>query len=126
MDLVSTGTWLAIFISFIGLMALSLLQVNRRRKEIGIRKVVGSSVFEVMSKLLKNSVILVLVSCLVALAPAYYILRIWLSNFSDKVPLKAGYFLLSALLALIIALLAVGWQSWKAATRNPVEALRYE
>ena len=50
----------------------------------------------------------------------------WLGNFSDKIALHAGYFLLSGLVALFIALLAVSWQSWKAVTRNPVEALRYE
>ncbi len=126
MSIVTLGTWLAILISFVGLMALSLMQVNRRTKEIGIRKVSGSTVPEVMGRLLKQSVLLVVCSCLIAFIPGYYTMNLWLSHFPEKIPLHAGYFLLSGFLALLISLLAVSWQSWKAATRNPVESLRYE
>lgn len=126
MRLVSTGTFLAILISFVGLMALSLMHVSRRTKEIGIRKVTGSTVAEVMIRLLRQSVILVFISCVIAFGPGYLAMEQWLGNFSDKITLHAGYFLLSGLFALFFALLAVSWQSWKAATRNPVEALRYE
>lgn len=126
MDLVTAGTWLAILLSFSGLIALSLIQVNRRTKEVGIRKVSGSTVLEVMGRLVRQSVFLVVLSCLIAFVPGYYVMNQWLSHFPEKIPLHAGYFLLSGFLALFIALLAVSWQSWKAATRNPVESLRYE
>ncbi len=126
MNLVKSGTWLAILISFVGLVSLSLLNVNRRRKEIGIRKVVGSSISEVMFSIVRQYILLVLASTLLAALPAYLLMQEWLKNFSERIPLQASYFLLSGLFALVIALLAVSFQSWKAATRNPVEALRYE
>lgn len=126
MRLVSTGAYLAILISFMGLMALSLMNVNRRTKEIGVRKVTGSTVAEVMVTLLRQFIGLVIIACIMAFLPAYLIMQQWLGNFSDKISLHISYFLLSGFFALLIALLAVGWQSWKAATANPVEALRYE
>jgi len=124
--MVSAGTFLAIVISFIGLMALSVMNVSRRTKEIGIRKVAGSSVAGVMTALLRQTVILVVISCLIASAAGYLVMQRWLSHYMERIHLHPGYFLLSGLVALVIALLAVSWQSWKAATRNPVEALRYE
>ncbi|MGD9557385.1 MAG: ABC transporter permease [Mangrovibacterium sp.] len=124
--MVSAGTFLAIVISFIGIMALSVMNVSRRTKEIGIRKVAGSSVAGIMTALLRQTVILVVISCLIASAAGYLVMQRWLSNYMERIHLHPGYFLLSGLVALVIALLAVSWQSWKAATRNPVEALRYE
>lgn len=124
--LVASGTWLAIFISFMGLLSLSLLQVNRRRKEIGIRKVVGSSVAEVMYTILREYLLVVLLAVVIAVVPAFWLTTKWLQGFSEQIELNAGYFFCSGLAALLIALLAVSWQSWRAATRNPVEALRYE
>jgi putative ABC transport system permease protein len=126
MKMISTGTFLAILISFIGLMALSFMNVTRRTKEIGIRKVMGSSEIQVMASLLLETFVLVLAAMLIAFVADYFVMYQWLSNFVNKINLHAGYFLLSGFVALLIALLAVGWQSWKAATRNPVEALRYE
>jgi putative ABC transport system permease protein len=126
MKMVSTGTILAILISFIGLMALSFMNVTRRTKEIGIRKVMGSTETKVMASLLLETFVLVLVAMLIAFVADYFVMHQWLSNFVNKIHLHVGYFLLSGFFALLIALLAVGWQSWKAATRNPVEALRYE
>jgi putative ABC transport system permease protein len=102
------------------------MNVSRRTKEIGVRKVAGASVGRVMADLLSQTVMLVTISCLIASVTGYIVMQRWLSYYIERISLHAGYFLLSGLIALLIALLAVSWQSWKAATRNPVEALRYE
>ncbi len=124
--LVSAGTFLAILISIIGLISLSILNVTRRTKEIGIRKIAGSSETKIMVDLLRETFVLVLISMFIAFIASYLFMQHWLSNFVNKIHLHSGYFLISGLSILIIALLTVSWQSWKAATRNPVEALRYE
>ena len=124
--LVSSGTYLAIILSFGGMVSLSVMNVSRRTKELGIRKVVGSSEVEIMKKLLGETIILVSISSIFAFGFSYYLMDKWLSNFALRINLHIGYFIISGLLAFAILMLAVGLQSWKAATRNPVEALRYE
>jgi putative ABC transport system permease protein len=126
MKLVSAGAFLAILISIVGLMALSILNVTRRTKEIGIRKIIGSSETKIMVDLLRETFVLVLISTFIAFIACYLFMQQWLSNFVNKIHLHPGYFLISGLIAMVIAMLTVSWQSWKAATRNPVEALRYE
>jgi putative ABC transport system permease protein len=125
-NMVSWGTYLAILLSFVGILSLSVLNVDRRTKEIGIRKVAGSSEAEIIANLLAETLLLITIASLFAFGVSYYLLLHWLSHFALKISLHAGYFIISGLLAFVIVLLAVSWQSWKAATRNPVEALRYE
>jgi putative ABC transport system permease protein len=125
-SMVSSGACLAIILSFVGILSLSLMNVDRRTKEIGIRKVAGSSEREIMVKLLSETLLLVTIASLFAFGVAYYLMRQWLNGFAVRIHLHPGYFLLSGLFAFVIVLLAVSWQSWRAATRNPVEALRYE
>ncbi|MGE0077355.1 MAG: FtsX-like permease family protein [Bacteroidales bacterium] len=124
--MVSLGTLLAIILSFIGMLSLAVLNVDRRTKEVGIRKVAGSTEIEVMRKLIGESFSLVAVASVFAFGVSYYLMSMWLSNYSIRINLSIGYFLLGGFLAFIIVFMAVGWQSWRAATRNPVEALRYE
>jgi putative ABC transport system permease protein len=107
-------------------MALSVLNVNRRRKEIGIRKVIGSTESQVVRELLKETFFLVLIAISIAFVGSYFTMQQWLQHFINRVSISPVYFLLSAAFAFFIAFMAVGWQSWRAATRNPVEALRYE
>lgn len=126
LQLISAGTILAIIISFMGIMALSIFTTARRTKEIGVRKVMGSSVREILKLLLLDMLIWVVAAMLVAFAADYFALNTWLSNYANRVSLHPGYFIISGLFALLVATIAVGWQSWKAATRNPVDALRYE
>lgn len=126
LKLVSSGAVMATLISFIGLLALSILNVNRRTKEIGIRKVVGSSESKVVFILLTETIILVGIAILLAFAGSYFTMHYWLKGYLDSITLSPLYFLCSAAFALFIAFMATGWQSWRAATRNPVEALRYE
>jgi putative ABC transport system permease protein len=124
--MVSSGAYLAIILSFVGMLSLTVMNVARRTKEIGIRKVIGSSEREIVGKLMGETLILVSIASLFAFGVSYYLMSEWLSNFVLKINLHGGYFLLSGFFAFAIVLLAVSWLSWRAATRNPVEALRYE
>jgi len=117
---------LAIIISCLGLIGLSLFMTELRTKEIGIRKVNGAKSLEIFSLLSKEYIVWVLISILIASPVAWYAMHRWLENFAYKTELSWWIFALTGLLALGIALLTVSWQSLKAATRNPVEALRYE
>jgi putative ABC transport system permease protein len=115
-----------ILISCIGLVGLVLFAISGRIKEIGIRKVNGAKVSEVLVMLNKDFVKWVVIAFVIATPIAYYAMNKWLESFAYKTSLSWWIFALAGLLALGIALLTVSWQSWKAATRNPVEALRYE
>lgn len=124
--MVSSGAGLAILLSFAGMLALSILNVTRRTKEIGIRKVIGSSEIKILGTLLGETFLLVSIASAIAFGASYLLMVQWLNNFVTKVGIHIGYFLLSGIFAFAIAFFAVSWQSWRAATRNPVEALRYE
>jgi putative ABC transport system permease protein len=113
-------------ISLISLLALTILKISRRTKEIGIRKVNGSSVIQVISVLFRETLIIVVVAVFVASVGSYIVMNQWLTEYVQRIHLHPGYFLVSALFVLAIAIVAVIWQAWRAATRNPVEALRYE
>jgi putative ABC transport system permease protein len=117
---------IAILISCIGLIGLVEFTTKKRIKEIGIRKLNGAKVSEVMAMLNTDFVKWVAVAFVIATPMAYYAMNKWLENFAYKTTLSWWIFALAGLLALGIALLTVSWQSWRAATRNPVEALRYE
>ena len=117
---------LAIIISCLGLIGLSLFMTELRTKEIGIRKVNGAKSLEIFSLLSKEYIVWVLISILIASPVAWYAMYRWLENFAYKTELSWWIFAFTGLLALGIAFLTVSWQSLKAATRNPVEALRYE
>jgi putative ABC transport system permease protein len=108
------------------LLGLSLLISQQRTKEIGIRKVNGASVSEILVMLNKDFVKWVVIAFVIATPIAYYAMNKWLENFAYKTSLSWWIFALAGLLALGIALITVSFQSWKAATKNPVESLRYE
>ncbi|MBL7972949.1 MAG: ABC transporter permease [Prolixibacteraceae bacterium] len=117
---------LTIFIACLGLFALSLFASRKKTKEIGIRKVNGAGNAAIVFMLNRSCLILVMVGFAGAVLPAWWIMKNWLGNFAMQTSVDVWIFALAGLLALAIALLTVSWQSWKAATRNPVEALRYE
>ncbi len=117
---------LTIVIAAMGIFAMSLFYIQQKTKEIGIRKVNGAKVSELMQMLIKDFVKWVTIAFIIATPIAYYAMNKWLENFAYKTTLSWWIFALAGLLALGIALLTVSWQSWRAATRNPVEALRYE
>jgi putative ABC transport system permease protein len=124
--ILSAFSGIGIIISVIGISALSLFISQQRTKEIGIRKVNGAKISEILVLLNRDFVKWVTISFVIATPIAYYTMNKWLENFAYKTDLSWWIIALAGLLALGIALLTVSWQSWKAATRNPVEALRYE
>ncbi len=99
---------------------------SSRPKEIGIRKVNGAQIWEVMAMLNKDFVKWVTVAFVIATPIAWYAMHKWLENSAYKTELSWWIFALSGIFALIIALLTVSWQSWKVSTKNPVEVLRDE
>ena len=117
---------ISIFLSMIGLFSLSYHDSFKRTKEIGIRKVNGARISEVLVMLNKDFVKWVAIAFVIATPIAWYAMHKWLENFAYKTELSWWIFALAGLLALGIALLTVSFQSWKAARRNPVESLRYE
>ena len=117
---------IAIVISCMGLWGLISFSCENRTKEIGVRKVNGAKISEVVAMLNKDFVRWVIIAIVIATPIAYYTMNKWLESFAYKTNLSWWIFALAGLLALGIALLTVSWQSWRAATRNPVEALRYE
>jgi putative ABC transport system permease protein len=117
---------IAILIASLGLFGLSLLISQQKTKEIGIRKINGAKVSEIMILLNKDFLRWVVIAFVVAIPVAYYSMNKWLANFAYRTELSWWIFALAGFLALGIKLLTVSWQSWMVATRNPVEALRYE
>jgi putative ABC transport system permease protein len=119
-------TVLAIFIACLGLFGLASFTAEKRTKELGIRKALGASVSEIIWLLSKEFTKWVLVANFIAWPLAYLAMNKWLQNFAYRINIGLGAFVLSAWLALLIALLTVGFQSIRAARANPVDALRYE
>lgn len=119
-------TILSIGIAAMGLYGLILFTFERRTKEISVRKVNGARISEVMLLLNKDFLKWVAVAFVIACPLAWYIMNKWLQNFAYKTELSWWVFALAGLLTLLVSLLTVSWQSWRAATRNPVEGLRYE
>ncbi|QGY44661.1 FtsX-like permease family protein [Maribellus comscasis] len=116
----------AVLLSCFGLFSYIAFSVQRRTKEIGIRKVNGAKITEVMTMLNSDFIKWVIVSFVIATPVTFYATTRWLESFAYKTSLSWWIFASAGLLALGIAMLTVSWQSWRAATRNPVEALRYE
>ena len=117
---------LAIIISCLGLFALASFTAQKRRKEIGIRKVLGSSEIGIIYLLSSEFTKLVIVSILIAVPLSYLITKSWLQDFAYRINITWWIFAFSGGIALVIALATVSFQAIKAATANPVEALRYE
>ena len=116
----------AILISSLGIFALASYTAQNRRKEIGVRKVNGAQITQVVGLLNMNFIKWVIVAFVIATPVAWFATNKWLENFAYRTHLSWSIFALAGVLALGIALLTVSWQSWREATRNPVEALRYE
>jgi putative ABC transport system permease protein len=116
----------AIFISCLGLFGLASFNAERRTKEIGIRRVCGSSVSKIVFHLSKDLTRLVLLANMIAWPVAWFLLERWLQGFLYRTPIRLDIFIAAGLVALAIALVTVGFQSLKAARANPVDSLRYE
>jgi putative ABC transport system permease protein len=117
---------ISIFLSCLGLLAFSIFTAEKRTKEIGIRRVNGAKITDVLAMINKDFIKGVVIAFIIACPIAWYALHKWLENFAYKTALHWWVFAAAGAVAIIVALLTISWQSWRAATRNPVEALRYE
>jgi putative ABC transport system permease protein len=117
---------ISIVLSSLGIFAMAAFNMQRRVKEIGIRKINGATISEILLMLNNSFISWIAIAFIIATPVAWLIMHKWLENFAYKTELSWWIFALAGLLALGIALLTVSWLSWRAATRNPVEALRYE
>ena len=117
---------MAVLITCLSLFAIVLSATVSRTKEIGIRKLNGARISEILYLLNKDFILLVALSYAVAIPVIWYAMHKWLQSFAFRTELSLWIFVLSGIIAFGIALLTVSWLSWKAATRNPVEALRFE
>ncbi|MCR8560215.1 ABC transporter permease [Mucilaginibacter sp. BJC16-A38] len=124
--LASCFAGLAIFISCLGLFGMAIFMAEQRIKEIGVRKVLGASVFNLWQLLSKDFVILVVISLLIASPIAWYFMHSWLQSYQYRTEISGWIFIVAAAGAMIITLLTVSYQSIKAALANPVRSLKSE
>ncbi len=124
--MIGSGSILAIVLSCIGLFAMSLLVVAQRRKEIGVRKIVGASVSAITVLLTKDFLKLVVIAFLIATPIAWWAMNKWLQNYAYRIDLDIGMFLIAGGISVLIAMITIAGKTIKAATSNPVNSLRTE
>ncbi|HWL00443.1 MAG TPA: FtsX-like permease family protein, partial [Parapedobacter sp.] len=117
---------IAIFISCLGLLGLSMYMAELRMKEIGIRKVMGASVSGIVQLLSRDFLKLVLIAIVVAAPIAWWLMSKWLEDFAYRIDIQWWMFAAAGLAAVVIALITVSWQAIRAAVANPVDSLRDE
>ena len=117
---------LTIFVACLGLLGLISFRAEQKTKEIGIRKVLGASIFSIFNLLAREFVKLVIIACVIASPIAYLFAGRWLQDFAYRIDLHLMYFLIGGVLALLLALATMTYQALKAARTNPVDALRTE
>jgi len=117
---------LAIFISCLGLFGLASFTAEQRVKEIGVRKVLGASVLNLWQLLSRDFVILVLISCVIAMPVAWYLMKEWLKSYQYKTSIGVGIFVGVVIISVAITLITVSFQAIRAAMANPVKSLRTE
>ncbi len=125
-QIMKTAMVIAIFISCMGLFGLAAFTSVQRRKEIGVRKVLGASVSEIVGLLSKDFLKLVILSMVIASPIAWYFMSNWLNDFAYRINLNVWIFLLAGSMALLIAFITISFQSVRAAVANPVDSLRTE
>lgn len=123
-QIVAFGATLMIFISCIGLLGLTMLSIQRRMKEIGIRKVLGAGTFQITNLVVKNYLLLVSLAFIIAIPAAWMAINKWLSNFAYRIDIEWKVFALAAILTTLMAGLTVSFQAVKAAFANPVKSIR--
>jgi putative ABC transport system permease protein len=116
---------LALFVSCIGLFGLVLFTIDSRIKEIGIRKVSGSTTGRIVLMLNLEYVKFILLSFIIACPVIIYSMQKWLQNFAYRVNLSWWIFISAGIITILISLLTVSWHTWKTATKNPVDCLRH-
>ena len=124
--IISLFTLIAIVISVMGFIGMSLFFIRQRQKEIGIRKIMGSTSHEVMTLMLRTFCAPLLVSFVIAIPISWYVMNDWLTNFSYRIALSPWIFTATCAFALLVAILSVGFQIIKAVRTNPVESIKTE
>jgi putative ABC transport system permease protein len=125
-QVIATFSGLAVFIACLGLFGLSSFTIVQRTKEIGIRKVLGASVFQIVNLLSKDFARVILIAALLALPVAYFAMEQWLSSYANRISLNVWIFAVPVVIILLIALLTVSFQTVKTALENPTNALKQE
>ncbi len=119
-------SWLAVFISCLGLIGLATFATEKRTKEIGVRKVLGASVSSIVYLLSKEFLALIGIAFVISVPLGYFIMNQWLQDFAYRIELGASVFIASGFIAILIALVTISFQSINAALKDPVKTLRYE
>lgn len=122
--MLSISTTIALIISCLGLYGLSVYVAERKTKEIGIRKVVGASTESIVGMLSREYITLIIISFVIAIPPGYYFMNKWLESFAYKIEPGVMVFVLSGLVAFVIAWVTISFESFKAANKNPVDTFR--
>jgi len=122
----SIATILTIFIALLGLLGLSSFIAEQRTKEIGIRKVLGASMPNIVNLLFRNFALLIIIAFVLAIPVAWYVLHLWLQNFAFHIQIGAFAFILGGVMALAVGMLSISFHILKAASSNPVDAIKYE
>jgi len=119
-------TFIAIFVSCLGLVGLSSYTAKNRTREIGVRKVLGASIPNILKLLSTEYIVLISIANLLAWPVSYYLMNNWLRDFAYRTEITPFIFLVTGLISIIFSLLAVGWHTFKAAAANPINSLRSE
>jgi putative ABC transport system permease protein len=126
LNTVNAATILSVIIACLGLFGLSALYAVNRTKEVGIRKVLGASVPQLFLMLNKDVLKLALIAIVIAVPISIYFMKSWLENFANRIDLTWVYFAVAGLIAIVLAIVSVGYHALKTATTNPVKSLRTE
>jgi putative ABC transport system permease protein len=124
--IVSTFTLLSLILSLVGIFTLSAFMTTRRTKEISIRKVLGASTADILKLLNKNFTIMVIISNVIAWPASYILIQKWLNGFAYRIDMPIIPFIMATALSIVLTILVVSVQAWRAIIENPVEALKYE
>ena len=121
---ISYASLIAILIAVLGVLSLSLFLCESKIKEIGIRKINGATVMEVILGLNKGFAFNLIIAFILVCPVAWYIMRFWLDNFAYKTTISPWIFILSGAMVSLVSLSIVSWQSWRFANQNPADAMR--
>jgi putative ABC transport system permease protein len=125
-SIVSIFTGLAFFISVLGLWGLAAFTASKKVKEVGVRKIFGARTGNIIFLFSREIVGLILIALVIATPLSIFIMKNWLLNYAFRISIPFWIYIAGGVITITIAMLTVGWQSWRAATRNPVETLHYE